>query len=113
MAVKQLVKLFLDKKEQLPSVIEIVNKLQDQLNPIVNFLSSLIFANGNLLDNQILRTGQDNLIAHRLGTAYKHYWILNQDAQAIVWVEPNANPDKFINLKTSADVTISLFVSGV
>lgn len=113
MAIKQLVKFFLGRKEDTTEIIDIINKIQDQINPIINLLSSQVFANGNIFNNQVLVAGQDNLIPHLLGTSYKHYNVLNKNANADVWEVSNPNPDKFLSLRTSADVTISIFISSI
>lgn len=59
----------------------------------------------------VLKAGQDNIIEHKLGYEWS-YWILMRKSGAGDIYEASSTYDKtkFIGLRTSADVTISLWV---
>lgn len=74
------------------------------------------FLGGQVLSNVKLSSGQDNLVPHLLNRT-PYIWVLaGQDTNAAVWspvsTQLNASMNgTYINLRTSATCTVSLWVS--
>jgi len=102
--VKSFKKLELENKE--------LNKLQSNIEltftPIIN--SEII--NGILIRNLNLTTGQDNIVAHKLGRKALGYIIVKKSDESTIWdVDSETFSEKnFLILNCSADVVVSLWV---
>ncbi len=91
--------------------------IQDNIDKTFSPILSMPMAGGNVLASIVLVTGQDNLIAHKLGRKARYFIVINQNADATVWnpistALGNAQSDtQFINLQCSADCTVTLWVN--
>jgi hypothetical protein len=71
---------------------------------------------GNLITGVSLSAGSDNLVAHKLGKTPTHFMVLDQDSNANVWsavttiLNGSDRSALFINLKSNASITISVWV---
>lgn len=82
---------------------------RDSVEAIKNLNIPLI--NGVLVENIVLTTTTTR-VSHSLNRSYNGYIIVKMNADARVWVDTTttADSDKFIPLKASASVTVSLWV---
>jgi hypothetical protein len=67
---------------------------------------------GNLLLGVSLVTGVDNIVTHKLGRPIVGYLITQKSADCRIWDNQltNEQKDKFLNLETSANVTVDIWV---
>lgn len=67
---------------------------------------------GALLTGVSLTTGVDNIITHKLGRPIVGYIITQKSADCRIWDNQltNEQKDKFLNLETSANVTVDIWV---
>ena len=82
--------------------------IEEALGPIVT--SPILDA--NLIQNVVLTSGQDNQVSHGLGRAFRMWWVVTKDANSDIWAIPNQTfTSRFLTLRCSADVTVSLWVA--
>jgi hypothetical protein len=88
-----------------------VNKLQENVKNFVAQLNGQLLS-GNILSSIALDAAATVDVPHQLGRAYQGWIVLDQDGSAIIWRDASSTSDraKFLPLKTSADVTINLWV---
>lgn len=107
---------------------EDLNRVQDSILPTVNALRACPILDGRLVETEtdsngheieIVLTTTPKNVAHKLGRAYRGWWVTDRNADARVWVDPptgtpsvDPNPDhaKFVRLDASATVTVRLWV---
>ena len=91
---------------------EEVKRLND--NCAVSFDSILPFPmlSGIIIPNIIMLSGIDKIINHGLGVPYTGWFIIRQNAAASIYESSTVNTlqDLQIILKSSANVTVSLFI---
>lgn len=71
------------------------------------------FATGRIIESIDLEAGVSKQIAHKLGRKYIAWTVIRQSADSNVWETNYAspvNPDKFIDLTATADITIDIVV---
>lgn len=91
--------------------------IQSSVAQVVDPIEKKPFVKGNLVTNVALVTGQDNLVSHGLGSNVTTWAVASLKNNAIVWEEATAKlggasaNDKFINLKCSANCTLSIWVN--
>ncbi len=103
-----------------------LNRVQDAVAFALNTIASIPLLDGRPVETEtnaakhelviVLGTTPKN-IAHKLGRAYRGWFIVDKNANADVWVDPavagvDPNPDvtKFVRLDASATVTVKLWV---
>jgi hypothetical protein len=92
-----------------------VQLIQDNIATALQPLEAMPMVGGNLVTADLV-TGQDNLVRHGLGRKPKLYLIGNLNVDATVWspvaTSMNSSSDAtFINLRCSADCTVSVWVA--
>jgi hypothetical protein len=102
------------KRVQTPDVT--INQIQDSIQDGLNQISSP-FTSGNLLTTQLIVAGQDNLIAHKLGSKPQVWVLTDQNTNATVWspvssqLAGQSSSNLFLNLRASSTCTVSIWVS--
>lgn len=88
-----------------------INQLQQNISQAVGPLLSNPFTNGNILDAQTLKIGQ-NLINHGLGYAITGYVVVGANAQYAVYddIQSNSNLTNSFNLFSTTAVTVNIYV---
>lgn len=84
--------------------------LQDSLDAALRPIIDKLILDGRLIEDIELTTGQANLIDHRLGRSIRGYVVVKRDADARVWDSVPDRPATQIDLRSSANVTISIWV---
>ena len=84
--------------------------LQANLISFLQQFFELPVLSGVTIQNVPLVAGMDNLINHKLGKAIQGWMVIRKNAAADVYEQPVALPSKQINLHTSADCTVSLYI---
>lgn len=84
--------------------------LSDSVGDFADQVVRIPYLNGVILKDVSLTTGVDNLIGHTLNRAYQGWILTAKSANANVWQEESDLPDRLLNLRSSANVTISLLV---
>jgi hypothetical protein len=86
--------------------------LQDNLVSALDAVSATPFLGGVMHDAVSLVAGKVNEISHKLGKVPGGWFVLDKDAQADIWRDPvtNNNDGIILNLRTSADVTIRIWI---
>lgn len=82
--------------------------LQSMLEPVLK----KEILDGILLKNITLTTGVLNHVSHKLQRPVIGYFVVRADASSNVWdsEDDNLNRDVFLDLRCSANVTVSLWV---
>lgn len=86
-----------------------VRQLQDASDIIFKALASKPLIDGNFLQD-IAVTALGISVDHRLGRPYRGWIVAGQDADENIWSEPTNTPSSTLNLLSSGDVTINLWV---
>ena len=86
--------------------------LQDNIVSAIDSITATPFLGGVMLDGIVLYAGKLNEISHKLGKVPGGWFLLDKNAQADVWRDPptNNNASIKLNLRTSADVTVRIWV---
>jgi len=85
------------------------NSWASALNPVINNPLN----NCNVLSGiKLLAASNPNVVNHKLGRTLQGWFIVGQNASAIIYdaQSTNQSPNLTLNLKTSADVTINIAV---
>lgn len=91
--------------------------IQDNIESAFRPIVASDIVPGLLLKDVILRAGQDNLVAHTLARMPQLWHVVRIDAAANLYEYPSIElggltlTSRFINLRTSADCKVSLWVS--
>lgn len=88
-----------------------LSRVQDAVENYARPISNSIIIDGILLEGVALTTGVDNLIETRLGRPWTAWMLARLSANAVVYegiVQSNKN--KFLNLNSTANCTVSLWV---
>ncbi len=89
--------------------------IQDNVDAAITPMQAIPFVGGTVISAKALVTGQDNLVAHKLGHPVNVWSVIRQSANSVVWEQSstqlgNESTDKnFINLRCSANCTVSLW----
>ncbi len=105
---------------------EMLNRVQDSLIPPINLILGHPLLDGRLIETELGLNGHEvplvltttpKDVAHKLGRAYRGWFIIDRNADARIWVDPavagvdpNVDPTKFLRLDASATVTVRLWV---
>lgn len=89
-----------------------VNKFQENVDVYLSQITAPFLLDGRLLENVQLLTGAPNLIEHKLGRKPLGFLVVRKRAQADVWDNQDANvfKDRSIDLRSSANVTVDIYV---
>lgn len=93
---------------RLSSPDRVLNQAQDNIANAVDRLSGVEILDGQLLRDVVLASGVANQVPHKLGRALIGYEVVRRNAQAIIW--DTAADDKFVTMRASATVTVTLWV---
>lgn len=90
---------------------EILNRVQDNIEENISNIIRTEILDGRLITGIKLLPGVTNSIAHKLSREVRGYFIVLKDSDSSVWDEHSTNTNKklFLNLRCSAEVTISLW----
>ena len=88
-----------------------LNKVQDNIKFYLDQFNSRLL-NGLIVEAVELDAAATVEVSHKLGRAYQGWIILDQNGSAIIWRDAGSSSDKtkFLPLKTSADVTVNIWV---
>lgn len=87
------------------------SRFQDNVSDFTSQLENKLQLDSVIIKDVVLTTGQDNLIAHKLGREYQGWQLIDKDANSDVWRTPGAtNKDLFLTLQSTANCTISILV---
>jgi hypothetical protein len=87
-----------------------LSRVQDSVAATLNDITLRPLLDGFLLTNITLTTGVDNQINHKLGRTLQMWSVVRKNANANVWEVASAT-STILTLRTSANVTISLWVA--
>lgn len=89
----------------------IINMIQDNISDVVDHIATKDIIFGEVIQKVSLTTGS-NTISHRLGRTLIGWFIIRQRSSASVYdlQDSNANPELFLKLQSSANVTVDLYV---
>ncbi len=105
---------------------EDLNRVQDAIADVIDVVVGIPVLDGRLVETETHLNGQEipiilgttpKNVAHKLGRAYRGWFVAGKNANADIWVDPpvagvDPNPDhtKFLRLDASATVTVTLWV---
>lgn len=88
-----------------------VEQLQKNIvQPLNNLFQKNPFLSGNLIKDVVVTSGPVKSVPHLLGKKYQGYFITKLNANAVVWVANQEQPEIFLNLSSSATCTVDLWV---
>lgn len=89
-----------------------VQQLQDAVALVLQDVRSRTLIDGRLIEGLALTSGAVNVVNHFLDRPPRGYHVVRASAAASVWdtQDDNVTPARNLNLWTSADVTVSLWV---
>lgn len=89
-----------------------IRQLQGAVDLVFQELLKKQLIDGNFFEDVELTMGIVNLVPHKLGKEAQGYIVVKRDANATIWDSESTNEMKnsFLNLRTSADCVISLWV---
>jgi len=87
-------------------------RLQHHLQQLFDKIFASPLVQGVHVKDINISTGSDNIVSHKLGTAYQGFVITNKDAIADIYLSSTENTVKQrqIILKTTANVTADLYI---
>jgi hypothetical protein len=89
-----------------------LTRVQDAIEEALGPISQSPILDANLIQNVVLTAGQDNQVAHGLSRPFRMWWVVDRNAQSDIWAIPNQTfTSRFLTLRCSADVTVSLWVA--
>ena len=92
---------------------EELQKLQNNLEPVLLKLTSKDHEDTYLLDSCALVAGYENLVVHKLGRTINGWYLVSPaDVPATIWEVTDSTEDttKYLVLGTTADVTVDIIV---
>lgn len=89
-----------------------IRQLQGAVDLVFQELLRKQLIDGNFLPDIELTMGIDNHVSHKLGKPAQGYIVVKRDTNATIWDTESSNDMRtsFLNLRTSADCVISLWV---
>ena len=87
-----------------------LSRVQDLLGDAVDLLGGKEIIDGRQIDDVALATGTANTVTHGLGRNLRGYIVTRRNADCRVWNDTSTSPSKTLLLRTSATVTVSLWV---
>lgn len=89
---------------------EEVKHLQDAVALIFNQVLKKQIIDGRIIEDVVVNTGSPVSVAHGLGKAVRGWVVIKKNANADVWDSASVTPTATMDLNSSANVTISLWV---
>lgn len=100
-------KAFKKLQQSSPELQRLQQNVETALEPVLG----CPLLDGVLLEAQALTTGQANIIEHKLARPPRGVLVVKQNADARIWQNSSqALPTKAIDVRCSANVTVSLWV---
>lgn len=89
-----------------------LERIQENVQAAIGPLLQASIIDGILLKGVVLTTGQPNLIEHKLGREPLGWLLVRKRATADVWdaQDDNSLPSRSLDLRSSATVTVDLWV---
>ena len=90
-----------------------LTRLQDNVDRVLNPLVGLPLIQGQLLTGVALQSAVTTNVQHKLGRRLQGWCVADINANATVWRDAaatNPSPNAILQLKCSADCTVSLWV---
>lgn len=94
--------------KRVAGATEEVAALQVRLNEFFAQFINNPLLDGLLIKDVVLTASAPKLVQHKLGRELQGWIIVNQNANAVIWQSDSSKSS--IELTTSADVTVSLWV---
>jgi hypothetical protein len=88
-----------------------LQKVQDNVKAALSNVLNCLLLDGLLIEDVALTSGVDNPISHLLGRAPKLWMVAKKNANSTVWEVTSPATDRILNLRCSANCTISLWVA--
>lgn len=87
-----------------------LKRVHDGLSEAIDPLTKNVLMNGQLLTKLILKSGQDNLISHKLGRFYLGWINCGNLSSSTIFESISPDKIKFLNLHCSSDTVINIYV---
>lgn len=87
-----------------------IQRLQDALSKVFNAIQTKQILDGRLVSNVEIASGTITELDHGLQRPVRGWIVVDKNANAVVWTSASEIPNRTLNLNTSANVTISLWV---
>lgn len=88
---------------------EKLSRFQGNVQDALQQVTKSPLLDGNLVEGISLVSGSDNLVAHKLGRVPRLWFVVDKNANAVVW---RTNWDnKLITLKCDSNVNVTLWVA--
>lgn len=87
-----------------------LNKVQENVEQALSPIIACPLVAGLLLKNISLLTGQDNIVPHKLARRPQGWFVVSPKQDARVWQVTADLPASNLNLRSSANVTLDLWV---
>lgn len=91
---------------------DVIRQLQGAIDLVFQTLLPKEILDGNLLKDVDLVSGSVNMVQHKLARKSQGYLVIKKNANATIWDSEDINDfrDSFLQLRASADCTVSLWV---
>jgi len=87
-----------------------LSRVQNGLINFSNQFPGIPILDGRLIESVSLVAGQDNLVETKLDVNWTGWFLARLTANAVVYEGTQTNRLKFLNLRCSADCTVSVWV---
>jgi hypothetical protein len=88
------------------------SRLQDAVAEAFGDIQNRDIVYGQMIKSVALKAGQNNMVPHKLATQFQYFFVTRKSGLADIYeVDPTTYDTKlFLGLRTTANVTISLWV---
>ena len=89
-----------------------LQRIQDNIEKVLNPLARKEISDGLLIEDVAIVSGTMKSIDHGLGRKLRGWFAVRVSANAVIWDNQSTNlfPTRTLNLQSSANVTVSLWV---
>ena len=89
-----------------------LSQVLQRIKLILEQVTGKTLLDGYLLESKALSTGVSNSITHKLGREPRGYIITQKSVDCRIWDDQltNTDKDKFLKLRTSANVTVNIWI---
>lgn len=87
-----------------------IQRLQDALSKVFNAIQTKQILDGRLVEDIEIVSGTVTELDHGLQRPVRGWIVVEKNANAVVWTSESEIPNRTLNLNTSANVTISLWI---
>lgn len=88
---------------------DVLSRFQDNVRDAFSQVTRLPLLDGNLIEGISLVSGSDNRVAHKLGRVPRLWFVVDLDANAVVWRADWDN--KLLTLNCDSNCNVSLWVA--